>query len=92
MADSIETNKTNLAAQYPDAPDDVIQAWAEIKYNEDTYAEEFGWKDSRIKAYPELAEQIDMLFHDITAGKLDETGELYKTLKKVKNDNPKPSE
>ena len=45
MADSIETNKTNLAAQYPDAPDDVIQAWAEIKYNEDTYAEEFGWKD-----------------------------------------------
>ena len=33
-----------------------------------------------------------MLFHDITAGKLDETGELYKTLKKVKDDNPKPSE
>ena len=45
----------------------------------------------RDRQYPQLGEQLDMLFHDMTAGKGDKTGEWYKVVAKVKDDNPKPS-
>tara|TARA_R100000808_G_scaffold22278_1_gene48403 strand:+ start:1833 stop:2165 length:333 start_codon:yes stop_codon:yes gene_type:complete len=44
--------------------------------------------DRRV-AYPELAEQFDLLFHDMTAGKGDKTGTWYAAINKVKTDNPK---
>ena len=47
---------------------------------------------ARGREYPEIKEQLDMLFHDMTAGKGDKTGEWYKAVAKVKTDNPKPSE
>ena len=40
--------------------------------------------------YPSLPEQLDLLYHDMTAGKGDKTGEWYKAVNKVKTDNPKP--
>tara|TARA_R100000781_G_C4040934_1_gene113942 strand:+ start:326 stop:613 length:288 start_codon:yes stop_codon:yes gene_type:complete len=43
----------------------------------------------RDRQYPELGEQLDMLFRDMTAGKGDKTGEWYKAIAKVKSDNPK---
>ena len=46
----------------------------------------------RKRTFPELREQLDMLFHDMTAGKGDKTGEWYKAIAKVKTDNPKPKE
>ena len=46
----------------------------------------------RDRKYPQLGEQLDMLFHDMTAGKGDKTGEWYKAVAKVKSDNPKPTE
>ena len=46
----------------------------------------------RDRLYPQLGEQLDMLFHDMTVGKGDKTGEWYKALAKVKSDNPKPTE
>jgi len=46
----------------------------------------------RDRKYPQLGEQLDMLFHDMTAGKGDKTGEWYKAVAKVKTDNPKPTE
>ena len=46
----------------------------------------------RDRQYPQLGEQLDMLFHDMTAGKGDKTGEWYKAVAKVKADNPKPTE
>ena len=46
----------------------------------------------RDRKYPQLGEQLDMLFHDMTAGKGDKTGEWYKAVEKVKDDNPKPTE
>ena len=54
-----------------------------------------GYKTARANAYPQLAEQLDKLFHDIDGGLLGEdakTGSLYLALKEVKDDNPKPSE
>ena len=50
---------------------------------------------ARALAYPQIAEQLDKLFHDIDGGLLGEdakTGSWYLALKQVKDDNPKPSE
>ena len=43
--------------------------------------------------YPNVEEQFDMLFKDIDAGKFGVKGKdsnFYKTIKKIKDDNPKP--
>ena len=45
--------------------------------------------NTRANEYKELKEQLDLLYHDMTAGKLDNTGEWHKHIKKVKDDNPK---
>ena len=40
-------------------------------------------------SYPEIGEQLDMLWHAIDDGALDKNSDFYKSLKKVKDDNPK---
>tara|TARA_Y100000593_G_scaffold80908_1_gene151151 strand:+ start:1864 stop:2265 length:402 start_codon:yes stop_codon:yes gene_type:complete len=45
---------------------------------------------TRATSYPNIQEQLDLLYHDMTAGKGDKTGEWYKAVNKVKTDNPKP--
>tara|TARA_B100001094_G_scaffold299680_1_gene324568 strand:- start:428 stop:769 length:342 start_codon:yes stop_codon:yes gene_type:complete len=47
------------------------------------------YQRKRKVAYPELAEQLDLLYHDMVAGKGDSTGTWFSTIKKVKDDNPK---
>lgn len=44
---------------------------------------------SRMLAFPSIGEQLDLLYHDIDNNKLDKTGEFYKTIKAVKDANPK---
>tara|TARA_B100001113_G_scaffold151211_1_gene123965 strand:- start:53 stop:361 length:309 start_codon:yes stop_codon:yes gene_type:complete len=44
---------------------------------------------NRQNAYDAITDQLDKLYHDMTADKLDVTGEWYKAVKKVKDDNPK---
>ena len=41
--------------------------------------------------YPNIGEQLDMLWHAIDGDALDKTSDFYIKLKKVKDDNPKPS-
>ena len=53
-------------------------------------AQQFGYISDRQESYPALGEQLDMLYHDMTEGKGDKTGDWYKAIKKVKDDNPKP--
>ncbi len=46
------------------------------------------------KTYPDIVDQLDQLFRDITAGKFGndaKTGEWYIAIKEVKDTNPKPS-
>jgi len=43
----------------------------------------------RASEYKELKEQLDLLYHDMTADKGDKTGEWYKHIKAVKDANPK---
>ena len=48
------------------------------------------YQRDRAPNYPAIQEQLDLLYHDMTAGKGDKTGEWYKAVNKVKADNPKP--
>ena len=48
------------------------------------------YQRTRATAYAEIKEQLDQLYHDMTAGKLDASGEVYKAIKAVKDANPKP--
>ena len=47
--------------------------------------ENTGYKNNRKKEYKSVIEQLDQLYHDMTADKLDTTGEWYKTIKAVKD-------
>ena len=47
------------------------------------------YQRDRAAEYPELPEQLDMLFHAIDAGALDKTSAFYTTLKAVKDKYPK---
>ena len=44
----------------------------------------------RAPAYPSVGDQLDMLYKDIVAGKLDTTGTWATHIKAVKDANPKP--
>jgi hypothetical protein len=77
----------NERREFTDAEyDQAVTDLANSKFDK----QENGYKNARQEAYPALGEQLDMLFHDMTAGKGDKTGEWYKAVYKVKTDNPKP--
>lgn len=46
---------------------------------------------NRVLAYPQIAEQLDMLWHAIDSGTLDKTSDFYLKLKAVKDKYPKDS-
>ena len=43
----------------------------------------------RKKEYKDFGHQLDLLYHDMTAGKLDNSGEWHKHIKAVKDANSK---
>ena len=45
--------------------------------------------ETRRISYPELKEQLDLLYKDMVADKGDKTGEWFKHIKAVKDANPK---
>ena len=47
------------------------------------------YKYFRVKEYPRIAEQLDMIWHAIDEGVLDKNSEFYKVLKEVKEKYPK---
>ena len=55
----------------------------------DTAETLYSVRKTRGLAYPELKEQLDLLYKDMAADKGDKTGEWFKAVKKVKDDNPK---
>ena len=48
-----------------------------------------GVLNTRASEYKKIKEQLDLLYHDMTADKGDKTGEWYKHIKSVKDTNPK---
>ena len=52
--------------------------------------EEYESKEyQRLRQYPSLGDQLDMLWHAIDAGTLNKTSDFYKTIKAVKDAHPK---
>ena len=64
--------------KYPKPTDEQMLEW----YNQ------YSYKNERV--YPTWQTQLDLLYQDMNAGKLDKTGDWYKAVNKVKTDNPKP--
>ena len=84
MYKQVNSERVELSkADYDQAIEDLAQAKLDKQDN--------GYKRDRQESYPALAEQFDLLYHDMVAGKGDKTGEWFKAIKKVKDDNPKPS-
>ena len=48
------------------------------------------YQAKRKRKYPAIGDQLDLLYKDLLAGKVDATGEWAKAVKKVKDDYPKP--
>tara|TARA_R100000742_G_C4266138_1_gene84229 strand:- start:390 stop:737 length:348 start_codon:yes stop_codon:yes gene_type:complete len=46
-------------------------------------------RNTRKRSYSSVGNQLDLLYHDMTAGKLDATGEWHKSIKAIKDANPK---
>ena len=47
-------------------------------------------QEKRKRKYPAIGDQLDNLYKDILAGKVDSTGEFAKAIKAVKDAHPKP--
>ena len=69
----------------PISKSDIETKIAELK----TAYDNLEYQRTRAVAYPELKEQLDLLYKDMLADKGDKTGEWFKIVKKVKDDNPK---
>ena len=48
------------------------------------------YKRTRAAAYPKIVEQLDLLYHDMTADKGDKTGTWFAAVKAVKDATAKP--
>ena len=78
-----------------DDPSDFGITWKEVsdqmKIEEQKFSD-MEYARKRKDEYPDLAEQLDLLWHAIDAGTLDDRdhrNKFYSMLKKVKTDNPK---
>ena len=61
---------------------------AAVKYKTDRLGGTGGVKTGTY--YADIGDQLDMLYHDMVAGKLDTTGTWATHIKAVKDANPKP--
>lgn len=62
-----------------------------LKQLQDEYdAKEY--QRNRFLSYPDIGEQLDMLWHAINSGTLNKTSEFYTALKAVKDKYPKSGE
>ena len=85
----VSNNDINKIHWHDGNPNKLTKEQIQAKYDE--LVEEYKkLQYQRDRKYPELGEQLDLLYHDMTAGKGDKTGEWYKAVNKVKTDNPKP--
>jgi len=69
-----------------------VYTWKEVSDKKTVLDADYASKDyqrKRVLEYPLLTDQLDQLYHDMTAGKLDATGEWHKTIKTVKDKYPK---
>ena len=69
----------------------VDSGLAVIYDTQDILNEAIQYTEDRRNVYPDVEEQLDLLFHEMTAsGSLTTSGSWYKTIKSIKDTNPKP--
>ena len=77
------TRREFTDAEYDQAVKDLAASKLDSQDND--------YKRARQDAYAAIGDQLDMLYHDMAADKGDKTGDWFAAVKKVKDDNPKPS-
>ncbi len=78
---TIEQSKVDTART------ELNTAAAAVKYRKDREGLTEGITDT---IYPSIGDQLDNLYKDIVAGKVDATGEFAKAIKATKDKYPKP--
>ena len=82
-------NKVTIDQAKVDAARVTLDAEAAaVKYRTDRLGGTLGEKVGTY--YADIGDQLDMLYHDMVAGKLDTTGTWATHIKAVKDANPKP--
>jgi phosphoglucomutase len=88
-----QSNTPHEITEWDGANPDAQPTQAELEAAWASYTTEYdgnAYQRTRADAYEEVKEQLDQLYHDMTAGKLDATGEWHKAIKAVKDATPKP--
>ena len=86
--DGMKAQVNNEVREYTDAEyDQAVKDLAASKLD----SQDNDYKRARQQSYPAIGDQLDMLYHDMVADKGDKTGDWFAAVKKVKDDNPKPS-
>jgi hypothetical protein len=78
--DDLDTIQWNEGTT-PISKSDILAKQKELQTTYDSNK----YQRDRKTEYPNIGEQLDKLYHDMTAGKLDATGEWHKTIKAVKD-------
>ena len=86
--DGMFAQVNNERREFTDAEYD--QAVTDIAANK-LDSQDNDYSRARQSAYAAIGDQLDMLYHDMAADKGDKTGDWFAAVKKVKDDNPKPS-
>ena len=81
----IDGVKVDYTAEEEAARDAEIQAWADAEPQRIIQR----IKATRKDLYGNIGDQLDLLYKDMLADKGDKTGEWFKAVKKIKDDNPK---
>ena len=100
LQDALQHFNTDKPAWYGWTDSSLGMVYSNLKLNDDTATmpseedvnakiAELDINEQRKMEYGSIGDQLDKLYHDIDNGKLDETGEWFKSIKKVKDDNPK---
>jgi hypothetical protein len=83
------TTRDGIITEFPGGiPSDADIATWTTEY--EAHLAATAYVEDRIAAYAEISEQLDLLYHDMAADKGDKSGEWFKAVKKVKDDNAKP--
>ena len=86
--DGMFAQANNVRREFTDAEyDQAVKDLAASKLD----SQDNDYKRARQQSYPAIGDQLDMLYHDMVADKGDKTGDWFAAVKKVKDDNPKPS-
>jgi hypothetical protein len=86
--DGMKAQVNNEVREFTDAEyDQAVTDLAAYKLDQQNN----DYSRARQSAYPAIVDQLDMLYHDMSADKGDKTGDWFAAVKKVKDDNPKPS-